>query len=425
MATVDLLEVAKTLDPRFAQNMPQEVADAFANGEVIRIFRTSKDAPLIKTNNLKATANVHGDYSGSIYVQTKSGKTARWKYPEYAIELDDGTTDAAWNANHGHGAFFDNAMGVDLDNKAVMDQYLLREVANEHLGPAGKQYQALQDVGTRMEELTGDQLAGLHVYEYGSQGHHKGDRIIDVFESSGERHFYQGDIQNNLRGTKSVEQVSDFISRKKGGPAPVVSVPSTPKPTPSNTPVAPVTPTKPKTPAPKPTVNPTPPTNKPVAPLPIKPGKKLPPPGSPGGVVITPIPTPKPAPIPSSKPTKIAPKVTPRRYPKPTPMRYDSDRLNKLRPLPKYKDVLVAGITASPGSSPSAVATAVATTPAGSSIAFRDLVKNKAKAISGSSVIKKYHSISNTKLTMGGIAAAGLATSIAISKNRLSEKEKR
>ena len=211
------------------------------------------------------------------------------------------------------------------------------------------------------------------------------------------------------------------------GPSAVLPVPPTPKPTPSNTPVAPVTPTKPKTPAPKPTVKPTAPKPKPTPK--IKPGKILPPPGSPGGVVITPIPTPtptpKPAPIPSSKSTKITPKVTPRRYPKPTPMRYDSDKLNKLRPLPKYKDVLVAGITASPGSSPAAVATAAATTPAGSSIAFRDLIKNKAKAISGSSVIKKYQNITNTKLTMGGIAAAGLATSIAVSKNRLSEKEKR
>lgn len=273
--------------------------------------------------------------------------------------------------------------------------------------------------------------------------HTNGDFITDIFESTGERHFLQGNLNADFTGmtnsvqrgravlgTPSVEKIEDYVKRKvRQGPTPVVSVPPTPKPTPSNTPVAPVTPTKPKTPAPKPTVNPTPPTNKPVAPLPIKPGKKIPPPGSPGGVVITPIPTPKPtpkpAPIPSSKSTKIAPKVTPRRYPKPTPIRYDTNRLNKLRPLPKYKDVLVAGITASPGSSPSAVATAAATTPAGSSIAFRDLIKNKAKAISGSSVIKKYQSITNTKLTMGGIAAAGLATSIAISKNRLSEKEKR
>ena len=72
----------------------------------------------------------------------------------------------------------------------------------------------MQDVGTKVEELSGQQLAGQHIYEYGAQGHHKGDRVIDVFESTGERHYFQGDLENNLRGTKSVEPASDFMSRR-------------------------------------------------------------------------------------------------------------------------------------------------------------------------------------------------------------------
>jgi len=72
----------------------------------------------------------------------------------------------------------------------------------------------MQDVGTKVEDLSGQQLAGQHIYEYGAQGHHKGDRVIDVFESTGERHYFQGDLENNLRGTKSVEPVSDFMVRR-------------------------------------------------------------------------------------------------------------------------------------------------------------------------------------------------------------------
>jgi hypothetical protein len=72
----------------------------------------------------------------------------------------------------------------------------------------------MQDVGTKVEDLSGQQLAGQHIYEYGAQGHHKGDRVIDVFESTGERHYFQGDLENNLRGTKSVEPVSDFMGRR-------------------------------------------------------------------------------------------------------------------------------------------------------------------------------------------------------------------
>lgn len=118
MQNIDLLEVAKTLDPRFAQNMPQEVADAFANGEVMRIFRTSKDAAKIRVGSTSHIGNADpmGDYVGSIYVQLKNGKVARFKNPEasaqYGIAGTEGA-DAGWNAKTkgkpGRSVFFDQA----------------------------------------------------------------------------------------------------------------------------------------------------------------------------------------------------------------------------------------------------------------------------------------------------------------------------
>jgi hypothetical protein len=42
MNPIDMLEVAKALDPRFVENMPVAVANAFANGRVTRVFRTSR-----------------------------------------------------------------------------------------------------------------------------------------------------------------------------------------------------------------------------------------------------------------------------------------------------------------------------------------------------------------------------------------------
>jgi len=140
---VDLFQVALGIDPRFGENMPQEVADAFASGDVARVFRTGavgrsaavKGPAAKKDLNPLTKANIHGEHGGSIYVQTKSGRTARWKLPEIAQELKDGSTDAAWNANHGAGSFFDNAMGVHLDDPDVLNQYLNREVANQRSWP--------------------------------------------------------------------------------------------------------------------------------------------------------------------------------------------------------------------------------------------------------------------------------------------------
>lgn len=135
---VDLFQVALGMDPRFGENMPQDVADAFANGDVARVFRTGSamyTPPIRAAGYTDITpsrqANIHGEHSGSIYVQTHSGRTARWKLPEIAQTLKDGSTDAAWNANHGVGSFFDNAVGVHLDDPGILNQYLNREVANQ------------------------------------------------------------------------------------------------------------------------------------------------------------------------------------------------------------------------------------------------------------------------------------------------------
>jgi hypothetical protein len=139
---VDLFQVALGMDPRFGENMPQDVADAFASGDVARVFRTGSVSYTPDRKKFPYTditpsrqASIHGEYSGSIYVQTHSGRTARWKLPEIAQQLKDGSTDAAWNANHGVGSFFDNAMGVHLDDPDVVNQYLRREVANQRSWP--------------------------------------------------------------------------------------------------------------------------------------------------------------------------------------------------------------------------------------------------------------------------------------------------
>ena len=72
----NLLDVAKTLDPRFVEDMPQEVADAFARGEVQRLIRTSDALPTAE-NAMGANVSKTGDYAGSIYVQLKN-KTSTW-----------------------------------------------------------------------------------------------------------------------------------------------------------------------------------------------------------------------------------------------------------------------------------------------------------------------------------------------------------
>jgi len=113
---VDLLAVAKGLDPRFGENMPQEVADAFANGDITRLFRTSKEAAMAKMGAMDSSPSPTGDYTGSIYAQHRDGRVARFKNPEIAqahANPGEVARDAGWNAKTrgkaGESAFFDQA----------------------------------------------------------------------------------------------------------------------------------------------------------------------------------------------------------------------------------------------------------------------------------------------------------------------------
>jgi len=124
MASVptDLLEIMGKLDPRSLVDMPQEVADAFAQGQVQRIFRTSFDLPTAK-NARGAAVSKFGDYEGSIYVQLKDGRTARFKNPEIAI-LGADVSRSGWKAKTGgikeRSPFFDQAHVLDLDKFSVV-----------------------------------------------------------------------------------------------------------------------------------------------------------------------------------------------------------------------------------------------------------------------------------------------------------------
>ena len=154
----------------------------------------------------------------------------------------------------------------------------------------------------------------------------------------------------------------------------------------------------------------------------------LPPPGSIGGVSMRSA-SPRGATSPKKKASTLAAGTVTKSYPKPLPFMYDTHELNKLRPLPVSKGSILstgpatAAISAAPGSPPSAVASAVATTPAGASTAVKSFIKNKASSVSGSSVIRKF--ANRKSIAVGGLAAAGLATSIATSKNRLQNQEQR
>lgn len=95
----------------------------------------------------------------------------------------------------------------------------------------------------------------------------------------------------------------------------------------------------------------------------------------------------------------------------------ETKKLNALRPLPK------AALSVAPPSASAAVVSAATTsaataaTSAGVSSAVKSFLKSGVKAASGNSVIKKM------KHPATGIAAVGLATSVAISKRSLNRKE--
>lgn len=95
----------------------------------------------------------------------------------------------------------------------------------------------------------------------------------------------------------------------------------------------------------------------------------------------------------------------------------ETKKLNALRPLPK------AALSVAPPSASAAVVSAATTsaataaTSAGVSSAVKSFLKSGVKAASGNSVLKKM------KHPATGIAAVGLATSVAISKRGLNRKE--
>jgi hypothetical protein len=239
---IDLLAIAKSMDPGFGENMPQEVADAFANGDVARVFRThsqlgqKKEAlkhDLFSGKTLGEGGDWHG---GSIYVQTKDGRTARFKGSSSSVDEYDpvnqpGVTDAGWNSTKGRGAFAYDKTGLyDPDSKAYQDS-----VAS--LSPKGDStegtYAAARASSRDIAPMTGDQMLGLRTFEYNDDMslRHTGSPVTEVFESSGQRHFYGSTEETDIygrkylqRGDKSSEPVSDYMARK-GIKTPTPTVP--------------------------------------------------------------------------------------------------------------------------------------------------------------------------------------------------------
>lgn len=230
MEPVDLLEVAKKLDPRFAENMPEEVANAFSEGRVKRLFRTSKDMPSTDTSDMLNKARASGDYGGSIYVELESGQTARWKSPELAAQSDAFSSgasglDAGWNANKGQSIFSDKSYILGENFKQEFDPLVKDLMSQGILGPTDSTQTRIATATNIMAQrnsanitpinmLTSEQLAGGQIYEQLSAGGHRGHNISEVFDSSGQRHFFAGDVQTQARGLLSSQPIDDFFGNK-------------------------------------------------------------------------------------------------------------------------------------------------------------------------------------------------------------------
>jgi len=244
---VDLLEVAKSLDPDFEKNMPKEVADAFANGDVSRIFRTHSsfdtNSGVLKSDIISGkTFGEGGDWhGGSIYVQTKDGKTARFKGSASSVtEYAPGVTDQGWNANKGRGAFaYDRTALYDADSKLYDD---VIKSANPKDDIADTVYKAANNSSRDIAPMTGDEMLGLRTWEHNTDMslRHTGSAVTEVYESSGQRHFYDNIEKTDASGRKiksiggkSSESIEDYMSRKTAI-SPSISAP--------NAPPAPVTP---------------------------------------------------------------------------------------------------------------------------------------------------------------------------------------
>jgi hypothetical protein len=179
-------------------------------------------APGIKAPGAVA-ASVHGDYSGSIYVQTHRGQTARWKLPELE-DVKNGVSDAGWHANRGHASFFENAAVTDIADKDITNQVAQKMKDYKAAGHRAdwSEYHAQIDSGAHVSAASGKEMLGRNILEYnretideaGPRLYHSGGSVFDVYESTGERHFYKGDTTTNLRGDVASESIDDFMSRR-------------------------------------------------------------------------------------------------------------------------------------------------------------------------------------------------------------------
>jgi len=247
--TVDLLALAISLDPRFAEDMPKEIADAFANGDIQRIFRTSKHAPGKKPSIATVTAaDPYGDYEGSIYVQHKDGRVARFKNPEVAFEQGD-MRHAGWKAKTAgveeRSPFFDQAHVMDIEayrddpvNSLVAQAVEASKKANPgvELGNTAHLVNlARHSVPGVTTPTTSDatRVLGKTIFETNkpgstaidAQSSHMGDIVTDIYEATGERYFFQGDTKQNVLGDISSEPISSFLERRS---RPISSATSSP-----------------------------------------------------------------------------------------------------------------------------------------------------------------------------------------------------
>ena len=252
---VNLLELAIALDPRFGQNMPQEVADAFASGDIQRLIRTSKympgTAPDVRTPAQGGrAADQFGDYTGSIYAQHKDGRIARFKNPEVAEQGED-MRHAGWNAKtggvEGRSAFFEQAHVIREDSLSQIGspERTLFDKAKK-LNPTLNNDQIIfglvrqgTSIATPITAPASD-IMGQQMFETMKVGStapdassvHRGDMVSDIFEATGERHYFAGTTsadQKSVRGSAQVEPIESYMTRK-GATATTAAVPKTAEP---------------------------------------------------------------------------------------------------------------------------------------------------------------------------------------------------
>lgn len=442
MADIDMFDLARKLAPDIEKNMPESVKEALEGGKIRSIFRTSASA---------------GDTTpGSIYLTHDDGRVAR--YGRHGMGWDEYRADTVGGKTP-----------LTKDDPWFFTRSLFHKKGTKNPS-GGIPVSDLEDLIKKGDLLT-NPIAGRMLFESREEAGvvvqiHAGDLLSDVYNRDGSVSFLD-DLANRSRLPSAMPgvieaSIDDIELTERSAPtvgtikkrqaiipqlkspvppvAPPVTPPTTSKPPTgrlrgtalgsTQTNASPVGRLRGKGVPQTPTASPKATTAKgvkpiylrgrPVGPRPSKPKKPKPAtprPGAIGGVKIgSPTVTPPP-PKPPAKPPR-------RRYPSPLPPMYDSDKLNKMRKLPGYGGPFIdvkAAITAAPGSSPGAVAATAATTPAGASTAVKSFLKNKANKVSGSSVIKKF--ANRKSMAVSGIAAAGLLTSIATSKNRLQERE--